>query len=154
MNMRGKRGAVVALAVFAAVLLGTYAFKDRGTDGGAVIAEFEAAMEADDVGGATPDETLALFIAALRVEDADGAAQYFMLDDELSREKWVVRLNDLKRRGSLQNMADDIAQNAVPGTPTYEGDYKFFLRNEDGTIGLEIDMELNPFSGVWKLQSF
>lgn len=152
--MRSKRGALVALSVFAVVLVGTYVFRDAPTDGSSVIAEFEAAMAADTVGGATPDEALALFIAALRAEDADGAAQYFMLDDELSRERWVVRLNDLKRRGSLQNMADDFEQNAVPGIPTYEGDYKFLLYDEDGRVSVVIDIELNPFSGVWKLQSF
>jgi len=154
MNMRGKRGAVVALAVFAAVLVGTYVFKDQPTDGEAVIAAFEAAMAADTAGGATPEETLALFVATLRADDADGAAQYFLLDDELSREKWVARLNDLKRRGLLGQIAEDIEENAQPVMPSYEGDAGFQLLNNDGTVGAEIDMELNPFSGVWKLQSF
>lgn len=154
MNMRGKRGALVALSIFAAVLLGTYVFKDRSTDGEQVIAEFEAAMAADTMGGTTPEETLALFVAALRANDADLASEYFMLDDELSRDKWAVRLSDLKRRGSLQNMADDIEQNAVLGTPSYEGDSKFLFYNEGGSVDAEIDLELNPFSGVWKLQSF
>ena len=144
----------MALAIFAAVLVGTYAFRDVPTDGSEVIAEFEAAMAADTAGGTTPEETLSLFVAALRANDAEGAAEYFLLDDELSREKWVVRLNDLKRRGLLARMADDIEENAVLGTPSYEGDAGFFIRNPDGTISTEIDMELNPFSGVWKLQSF
>ena len=107
-NMRSKKGALVALAIFAAVLVGTYVFKDKASDGSDVLAAYDAAMAADRVGGATPQETLSLFIAALRAGDPAAAAQYFMLDDNLSRAMWVRQLNDVKRRGLLGKMADDI----------------------------------------------
>src|SRR3989344_9575072 len=46
------------------------------------------AMTADTYGGKTPQETLDLFVAALRAEDVELASKYFLLDENLSREKW------------------------------------------------------------------
>ena len=139
-------GAAVAVAVG-----GIYVI-NRG-DMNDPVKRYQAAMAADAAGGKTPAETLRMFVAALRAHDVARAASYFILDDNLSRAQWVDYFTELKRKNVLDRMADDIEKNARPGTPAYEGDYGFILRNKDGSIGLEIDMELNPLSGVWKLQS-
>ena len=71
------------------------------------------AMAADTYGGQTPQETIDLFVAALRANDANLAAKYFMLDENLSRNKWVKILNQLKEQGVLVKMAEDINMSLV-----------------------------------------
>ena len=151
----GKRKIVTVLAVVAIAVVATYLYMQKqAAEDADPYFEYKAAMMRDEVGGQTPEETLDMFVAALRANDADRAAELFMLDDNLSRETWVVRLNEYKKANLFQKLADDIERDAKPGVPTYENDYGYVLYNTDGSVGADIDMEFNIFSGVWKLQSF
>ena len=110
------------------------------------------AMKGDTYGGKTPQETLDLFVAALKAGDADLAAKYFALDDNLSRQKWMDRLNDLKARGLLDDMAVDIERNEFY-KDTESGAKQFLIYNSDRTDSLIISLILNAYSGVWKIES-
>ena len=144
---------IIGLAAAAVVVSGVYYYRMQATDDADPFAEYKMAMQRDDVGGATPAETLAMFISALRANDDVAAARLFMLDDFGSRAKWESQLADLKLRGMLVKMADDIEKNAKPKASLYEGDGGYQLFNNDGTLRGVIAMQLNKFSGVWKLQS-
>lgn len=147
-----KKKIIIWLAVLALIVGGVYYYRSRGDSSDPLVA-YEAAMQKDTVGGATPAETLAMFIVALRANDAKGAAQFFMLDDNLSRAKWEAQLADLKSQGMLAKMADDIEKNAK-ATKSLTDDYvRYELLNNDGTVGVAIGIQFNKFSGVWKLQS-
>ena len=113
---------------------------------------YQELMKADSYGGQTPEETLQLFIDALKKEDMDLASKYFLLDDEGKRDKWVAYLLDLKDKGQMQKLAEDLGR-AKAGIASYEADYTFEVFNEDGTVGVSVDMELNELSGVWKIES-
>ncbi len=150
-----KRKAVAVLAIVAIAVVATYLYAEKQiAEDADPYFEYKAAMMRDEVGGKTPQETLDMFVAALRANDAEAAAALFMLDDNLSREKWVAQFMDAKQRGVLGQLADDIEQNAKPGTPAYEGDYGYVFYGPNGIVSGQIDMEFNIFSGVWKLQSF
>jgi hypothetical protein len=114
--------------------------------------EYERAM-ADTYGGKTPQETLDMFVDALRKGDVELASKYFMLDDNLSREKWVDYLANIKQKGLLVIMADDVAQEARPLGSSREGAFAFALFNKDGTVGVQILMQFNKYSQVWKIES-
>ena len=148
-----KKKVIVGLVVIAVIALGVYWYRMQANNDADPFAEYKMAMMRDDVGGATPAETLVMFIAALRANDVEAAAEFFMLDDNSSRAKWQTRMADLKAQGLFPQMADDIEKNAKPTSPAYEGDAGYELLNDDGTVGAILDMELNTFSGVWKLQS-
>ncbi len=150
----GKKKIIIGLLVAAIAVGGAYWHRMRAEADTDPFAEYKAAMQRDDVGGATPAETLRMFVSALRANDDVAAARFFMLDDDGGRTKWEGRLADLKLRGMLGRMADDIEKEARPTDPSYEGDAGYELLNDDGTVGAVIDMEFNKFSGVWKLQSF
>lgn len=114
--------------------------------------EYIAAMTADNVGGKTPQETLDLFTAALAAGDVEGAAQYFMLDDQGSRDKWVKALREIKDKGALDEMVKDLKKTK----PDLEGkiddnDFKFAIF-ENGILNNLIDMQFNTHSGVWKIE--
>lgn len=113
---------------------------------------YETLMKADTVGGQTPEETLKMFIDALRKEDVALAAQYFLLDDEGKRDKWLVYLQDIKDKGLMQKMVEDL-EGARPNLENIisETDHKFLVETEEGAT--EVNMEFNKFSGVWKIES-
>lgn len=148
------------LAVLAALASGAgYVWKSFNPtpydQGMKVIEDYENLLRADTYGGQTPEETLALFVAALKEEDVALASKYFSLDDNGSRERWVVRLTELQEKKLLQTMAGDIETKAKPDLQNKisETDFKFVLYQDDGLVGADIDMELNKKSGVWKIES-
>lgn len=120
-----------------------------------LVEDYKAAMRADTAGGKTPQATLDLFVAALKKEDVALASTYFMLDDNGSRERWVKRLGDIQQKGLLVVMANDIEKRLKPDSKNIisETDFKFVLLKDDGSVGASIDMELNKYSGVWKIES-
>ena len=111
------------------------------------------AMTEDTYGGKTPQETLNLFIVALKAGDVELASKYFMLDDNLSREKWLKTLMIFKEQGVLDDMAKDIEEKAQPINGDDKNDFAFELLNQDGIVGALIDMWFNTYSKVWKIES-
>ena len=148
-----KKKIIGGLAAVVIVIGGVYFWQVKIQRDSDPFAAYEAAMKEDGAGGATPAETLAMFIAALRAGDDRAAAQLFMLDDYGSRAAWEARMADLKAQGVFGGMADDIEKNAKMTEPTYEGDAGYELLDDGGIVKQFLDMELNTFSGVWKLQS-
>ena len=116
-------------------------------------ADYIAAMTADTFGGNTPKETLDLFVAALRKGDVDLASKYFLIREEVPREEWVKYLTAVKEKGLLAKMAEDIARDAKPFGNPPENEFYFGLFDENGILAIGIDMRLNKYSGLWKIES-
>lgn len=118
-------------------------------------------MKADIYGGKTPDETLKMFIDALKKEDIELASKYFALNTNekseyyLTRKEWEFYLKEMKERNMLQQMAEDIEKNAKPLTETLDNtkEFSYGLFDYDGTIGVLISLKFNKYSGVWKIES-
>ncbi len=110
------------------------------------------AMTEDTFGGETPQETLNLFVAALKTKDVELASKYFMLDDNLSREKWVKTLAALKEKEVLDDMARD-----MEGAEFYKSvdDIRqlFIVYNDNKTDSILINFIFNKYSKVWKIES-
>ncbi len=66
--------------------------------------KLEAAAKADTYGGSTPEETLALFIDALKKGDIDLASKYFVVDEQENGKKELVALSGTQ----VQNIINDI----------------------------------------------
>lgn len=113
------------------------------------------AMTNDTYGGQTPQETLDLFVAALKAEDVELAAKYFMLDDNLSREKWVKTLWLFKEKELLNDIVKDIKEKAKEDLKNKidENDFKFNIYDSTGKVAGWIDMRFNKYSKVWKIES-
>src|SRR3989344_5268746 len=62
------------------------------------------AMTADTYGGKTPQETLDLFVDSLKKGDIELASKYFLLDENLSREKWFLSLNEIKDKNLVTQL--------------------------------------------------
>ena len=129
---------------------------DRATR---AIAEMEEAFRNDTYGGKTPEETLQLFIVALEAGDIELASKYFALEDNMNDPDYLTRrkrdnlLLNIKNENNLDRFAKDLQQFAQPGDIVNQDSAGFVLLNNDGTVGLQIDMRFNKYSGVWKIES-
>ena len=116
---------------------------------------YEKAMKEDTYGGKTPEETLQMFIEALRKEDVELASKYFVLrSDGSSDPKWKEGLIKTKEIGKLQEVINVLSK-AKPdlGARISEEYYVFSTRDENGTVTADIDLRINKYSGVWKIES-
>ena len=80
---------------------------------------YEDAMRADTYGGATPEETLRMFIDALKKNDIELASKYFMLEtntqsqDYLTRKKWEDGLAEAQKNDKLQKIMTIVENEAT-----------------------------------------
>lgn len=162
----GRRNFFVFSGVFLIIIIlaggGYLTWQRYFSEGAQQIAAFndyqeqmKGAYKNDTYGGATPEETLKFFVEALKKGDVELASKYFALDDNLSREKWVNYLKDMKNKGYLGLMANDISTRAKPDLKNRlsQNDFKFVLYTDDGLVGANIGMEFNIISKVWKIES-
>ena len=111
--------------------------------------EYEALKELykeDTYGGKTPEETLALFIDALKKGDTDLAAKYFIIDEQ---EKWRKNLIEIKKNEQLDLMVSDL--NRLKDKKSFSNDHIiFYIYNDANQLALAVDFGLNT-NGVWKI---
>ncbi|MDO8464226.1 MAG: hypothetical protein Q7S46_03095 [Gallionella sp.] len=113
---------------------------------------YNKAMTEDVYGGKTPQETLNMFIDALKKEDIDLASKYFMLNSVGQvDQKWVDGLRKSKEDGKLQEIVKLIAQ----AKQTFKDDdgAVFKLYDSIGEIVVMVEIKLNELSKVWKIES-
>lgn len=116
--------------------------------------KYKKAMREDTYGGKTPEETLRLFIEALKKEDIELASKYFMLNSAGERdEKWLEGLRKTKEQNQISNTIHLLSM-AVPDYEARlgEGDFKFKIYQGSRLVGY-INLEYNPYSQVWKIES-
>ncbi|MBI4992229.1 MAG: hypothetical protein HZB99_03355 [Candidatus Harrisonbacteria bacterium] len=116
----------------------------------------EEAYSNDTYGGSTPEETLRLFVEALKKEDIELASKYFALDDNLDRGRWYGALKKEKENGKLSNIIS-VINRAQPGDNSdknFEKHYfNFIVYRGDGEVEADISLVFNPTSKVWKIES-
>jgi hypothetical protein len=117
---------------------------------------YEKTMAEDTYGGETPEETLAMFINALEKEDIELASKYFILDDNLSRQKWEDGLKQLIELDKLQEILKFLKSvEKSPRDFIGMNSYELVTWNADKTlIDHVIRFDLNIYSKVWKITSF
>lgn len=119
---------------------------------------FEDALKTDTYGGQTPQETLNLFIAALKEGNIDLASKYFHIETNendpnfMTVNGWKGWLVSVQERGLLNQMIEDIERDFKPVKGTDNGDFAF-IAEDAGMVKGVIDMMLNSRSNVWKIES-
>jgi len=116
--------------------------------------KYESAMKADTYGGKTPEETLGMFIDALKKGDVELASKYFALREDGSGNREI--LDELKNKTDEEKAKIVvILQNAreYPSDVTNKGDFKFVSKDVGGAIIAYIDMGYNSYSQVWKIEN-
>ena len=108
--------------------------------------ELERRYREDPYGGATPEETLQLFIDALKKGDVELASKYFVVDKQ---EEWKNNLTEIKERGLLDAMVRDLESTRL--TKKEEERAFFTLVDEDNTAISELTIGKNPYNKRWKI---
>ena len=127
----------------------------------AYLKNFEDAMRADTYGGSTPEETLQLFITALKAGDIDLASRYFALEtnenspDYLTRNKIVPSLQKYKLDSNKEMLLSILGntQPSISNNSIDDGDYELVSLNSQGQVKLSVLFILNKHSRAWKIQS-
>jgi len=115
---------------------------------------YEKAMREDIYGGKTPEETLQMFIEALKKEDIELASRYFMLDENNKiNQKWIDGLKKTKEDGGLEEMIN-LLYKAKPDmeSRSSEEDFKFAVY-ENNKLKAYVNLEFNTYSNIWKIES-
>lgn len=107
--------------------------------------DLEKQYAEDPYGGSTPEETLQLFIDALKKGDTDLAAKYFLIEDQ---EQWREDLAVLKEKGLLDEMVNDLEMLKL--TTRKDGQVFYTLADENKIVRVEMIIDKGP-SGKWKI---
>lgn len=100
----------------------------------------------DTYGGSTPEETLELFIAALKKEDIDLAVRYFIIDKQ---EEWRGNLQRAKSQKLFSDMIHDLERKRYK-YETSEQLVSFDIANDNNEVALSISVARIP-NGIWKI---
>ena|SRR3989338_3085010 len=111
--------------------------------------EIEKQYAEDSYGGNTPEETLALFISALKAGDTDLAAKYFVLD---AQEQWREDLAVMKEKELLGEMIKDLERKKYKYSIS-DGQIGFDIANDQNEIALTILVGRGP-NTKWKIVDF
>lgn len=102
--------------------------------------------EQDTYGGDTPEETLRLFIDALKNGDIELASKYFVVDEQ---EKWKGNLQKLADKQLLILMISDLQRKKYK-SELDDGRIFFEIANDNNEVALTIDMG-RGLNGKWKI---
>ena len=110
---------------------------------------YEKALIEDVYGGKTPEETLQMFIEALKKEDIELASKYFALNTSLSRDEWKKKIIENKEK------IINIVLNAKPTSnqELSKDTFWFSVYDDNGEVEQLIEMSLNLQSNIWKIES-
>lgn len=115
---------------------------------------YTKAMTEDTFGGKTPQETLDMFVDALKKEDVELASKYFLLNEigQVDQE-WVDGLNQKKSEGKLQEIAKELETANLKDTSSILNTAWFVISDDNGIVSHEILLSLNELSKIWKIES-
>ncbi len=98
----------------------------------------------DTMGGKTPEETLALFLEAVKKEDFDLASQYAIYDGREDLKKWLI---SIKEKGQMTEFIKAYSQAIKEKGAGTDIQFSVYENKKEVSI---IGLNKNP-KGVWKI---
>ncbi|MEE8131449.1 MAG: hypothetical protein V3T98_00090 [Candidatus Paceibacterota bacterium] len=120
---------------------------------------YEKAMREDVYGGKTPQETLDLFVEALRAEDIELASKYLALNTNENSEYYLTRreleeaLKRTKEEGKLLDVIEIVSNTEFDSDSSSNNTAWFILKNKEGLVEYSVILKFNKYSNVWKIES-
>lgn len=111
--------------------------------------DLERRYREDPYGGETPEETLRLFIDALKKGDVELASKYFVLDKQ---QKLAEDLERISAEGLLANAITDL-ERATRGNDIDENNARFVVANRNDEVVTIINVSRGS-NGRWKILDF
>lgn len=113
-------------------------------------AALEAQYRADNYGGATPEETLRLFIEALEKKDYELAAKYFVVENQ-SAELNENRMGEEGGANAYFINAYRKGRIVPPDSVGSSGIYELAIYPQGDDTAFGVRFIKNPYSGKWKI---
>jgi len=107
--------------------------------------DLQRQYEEDTYGGTTPEETLELFISALKTGDIDLASKYFVIDDQLEAEENLIKI---KADGRLSQIIDRTL--ALKKSKAEADVASFIILGDNGVMQYQVLLGKNTNS-IWKI---
>lgn len=98
----------------------------------------------DTYGGDTPEETLQLFIDALKKGDIELASKYFVVDEQ---EKQLKYLLEVKEKNLFSKMIEDLDRAKL----RVDGETAYFTLVRENDFPSELVMRRNAINRKWKI---
>jgi len=140
--------AIIILALGVFWLIKYYQQKSPEYQAEKYLKEMEQKYREDTYGGNTPEETLQLFIDALKKGDIDLASKYFVIDKQ---DEWKEKLEKIKNAGELKNMISDL-EKAKRGSDISSKSSLFSVVNLKNEVIAMMSIIKIP-NGKWKIES-
>lgn len=103
----------------------------------------------DMVGGATPEETLKMFITAFKAGDLELASKYFVVDKQA---EFLAKMQNWVKLGKGEEIISRISRTKRYGE-LKDGYVSFEYQTEGDTIPYTILLKINEFSKKWKISN-
>lgn len=110
----------------------------------------EEAYRNDQYGGATPEETLRLYVEALEVGNAELASKYFIPENQ---KKELERYDEGVKSGGLKAFVNAYRNGRIvpPDTVGSSGIYEFELFEPNREYPFRLRLIQNEFTSKWKI---
>lgn len=117
--------------------------------------QYKDQLAADKYGGQTPQETINLFADALRKGDVDLASKYFVRNTDGSIKPEVIDvLKKAKTNENLSYLSDALNKSKYDEYASNDNFAFFSSGNSDGDNIISVELRLDSYSKVWKIESF
>ena len=112
--------------------------------------QYKQAQNKDTYGGKTPEETLSLFVDALKKGDVKLASKYFVLDKqkEMEKELSVGKQNDV-----LKLLIGDLEKENKKTCYDYRKACEFTTFDDNNVAEFSFVLSLNELTNIWKIES-
>ena len=137
---------VVIIAASAAIYYANYYFSPE-QKALRYYAELERQYREDTYGGKTPEETLQLFIDALKAGDIELASKYFVVEEKERRRNELITVKDKGELDRIVERAMELNLSKIESNRAW-----FVVTNEHRVIKYEALLDKN-INGVWKITS-
>ena len=111
----------------------------------------QEAYKNDPYGGATPEETLNLFVEALKKGDTDLASRYFAID---KRKEMAQNLIRWKENGSIEKFLNDYKTGQDGQMSDDKNGYTMHVWNKEKTGQFLIELGKVPQNNKWLIKRF
>ncbi|MFA5022949.1 MAG: hypothetical protein WC385_03265 [Candidatus Paceibacterota bacterium] len=105
----------------------------------------------DTAGGATPEETLKMFITAFKAGDLELASKYFVVDKQV---EFLAKMQNWVKLGKGEEIIKSLENSKMLGTLREDSFVAGMGEvNNDGKIIHDIEFFRNEFSKKWKISN-
>lgn len=147
-NLLKFAGTAIAIVVLGAtVVFGIQYFRNKNSSEYQAVSYFkdlEKQYAEDPYGGSTPEETLQLFIDALKKGDTELAAKYFVIDKQAQWREDLARMED---KGLLAELIKEVEMTKL----RVDGDTAYFTLNREDDLSSQLVMQKNSLNRRWKI---